>query len=287
MGGVGAAIGGDAYAGYVNAAGLGLVEGTQIAAAGRSWFDNEFQEFAPAVAYQVVDGIVLGLMGAERRLGEVQTYSSTGTPAGSFVPIDRTVVVGGSFGIPRERRFLLGMNLRALVSEMDDQTESEFGVDLGGLAKFPVGADHEFRVALAVNDVAGFLDVVDVADSIGPAVRVGGAYRFQKALAVGMDVEVDGSVSPDVDDRVYLYLGVEGRIGFHRGHVRIRAGGQSRDVADPDASYARLGTGVAVGFMGVEIAYAVAGFAEDHPVDDFNSPEHTFAVSYTIDLDEL
>jgi hypothetical protein len=242
LGGAYSALASDAYAPNWNPAGLGLVDGPQIAAQHLDYLAQSHYEFLSGV-------YPLSTSGPRRAVGASVQYLGSGAMTGTDDQANPTgdfssyyAAYNLSYGQTWGRKLSLGVTGKLIHARLDDVTASAYAVDLGTLFM----AREDLVLAGVLTNVGSKLTFVDQADSLPLAFRLGAAYRRRAGWILTADAvfRKTGQAS--------LHMGTEWKPAQA---IALRLGYKTSTVSGLGL-LAGLTMGFGVNVWGQELAYA-------------------------------
>jgi tetratricopeptide (TPR) repeat protein len=252
----------DAYSAWWNPAGLGSVEGPELAATYNDSMQDVTNQYL-SVAYPLRYGSTLGLNLTRLSVAPFQGYDAQGTKTGKVGASD--LAVGGAYGRALlkdeiERPVLnVGAGVKVISETLDNASARTAALDLGAvyyirpanywMSKAPA---QEFRVALAVKNVGPGLKFDKRSSPLPMAATLGGSWHSHPGGSDSLILSLDQTYAND--EKYYVALGAE-YVAFQL--VSFRAGFRTgQDIG----SGLRVGVGFRLSVM--DIDYSMSPYGE-------------------------
>jgi hypothetical protein len=229
----------DAYAPVYNPAGLGFLNGTQVAAQHLSYLESMDYEFLSFV-HPVGNGKALGFSAQYLGTGDIAGTDTSGLPNGNYS--DHYGVYSVVYGQKVSEKLSVGLTGKWINAKLADVSANAYAADLGSLYQ----ATNNLKLAATVTNIGTKLTFIDQADSLPLAGHLAAAYQPEKHW----NLAAEG---------VYSKTGlVSGRAGFEWSPmemISIRTGYKS-DTTKGLSPIAGFTTGLGLKVWGQEFAYA-------------------------------
>jgi len=237
MGSAYTALAADAYAPIWNPAGLGWLDGVQVAAQHVSYLESMNYEFASVVTpvKKGALGFSVQYLGSGDIDGTLPDGSSIGTFSSHFAAYT------ASYGLKWGDSFSIGASGKIINEKISEVSATAYGGDVGALYK----VTPHLSLATTVTNFGSRLTFTDQGDTLPLAWHVAGAY----ALNPQWDATAEG---------VYAEGRETGRVGLQWRPVEavaLRTGYRS-DTTKELSALAGFSTGVGIHLWGQEFAYA-------------------------------
>lgn len=266
MGDVGVSLARDASAAYWNPAGMTSVEGTSFVLQHNEWLQSVRAETA-ALAHATNLG-VFGLYFSGLYMDQIErTTIASSTPEGFFNVYE--IAVQGSWGhslgrVERLGGIDIGVGLKGLYSELDNETASGWAADVGVRLRTRV---EGLTFAAAAQHLGPEMTFIQESFQLPATLRIGGDYqtsfaRYRTGIALAYDLEVVND-----DENLRNHFGAE--LSYHE-LLSVR-GGVKTGFDSQGATF-----GVGVRKAGYSFDYAFTN------IDNDLGDAHRF--SLTIDL---
>jgi len=241
----------DAYAPVWNPAGLGWLDGNQVAGQHVAYLESmhyEFLSFVHPLGDQRDSSTHRGVGFSAQYFGsgDITGTDVSGNPTGTFSSHygSYNFAYGQTFG----ERLAVGLTGKWINAQIDDVSANAFAADLGSLYK----VNDKLRLAATLMNIGSTLKFLSSGDSLPLAFHVGGAYELNTHWLF-------------TAEGVYPKTGLA---AFHAGgewrpveSVSLRAGYKT-DTLDGLSALAGFTTGIGLHFMGQEFAYAWAPYGD-------------------------
>ena len=252
----------DAYSVYWNPAGLGSVEGGEVAATYNVSFEDVSHQYV-AAAYPLRYGSTLGFSLSRLSVAPFQGYDAQGLKTGSVSSSD--LAAGVSYGRvilkdEIDRPVLnLGAGLKVISEKLDSASANTGALDLGAVYyirpnNYWMGKmqAQEFRVAAAVRNIGPGLKFDKRSSPLPLTATLGGSWHSHPGGKSSLILSLDQTFSKDED--YYAAFGAE-YLAFQI--ISFRAGYRTgQDMG----SGLRVGVGFMLSF--VDIDYSMSPFGE-------------------------
>lgn len=252
----------DAYSAWWNPAGLGSVEGPELAATYNDSLEGVVHQYL-SVAYPLRYGSTLGFNVTRLGVAPFQGYDAQGVKSGKVEASD--VAVGGAYGRVLikdeiERPVLnVGAGLKVISEKLHDVSANTAALDLGAIYYIrPANywmrnvPAQEFRVAMAVRNLGPGLKFDQISSPLPLSATLGGSWHSHPGGSASLILSLDQTYSND--DKYYAALGVE-YVAFQLLSLR---GGYRTGVSI--GSGLRVGVGFRLSFM--DIDYSMSPYGE-------------------------
>jgi len=256
------AIAEDAYAAWWNPAGLGSVEGPELAATYNDSMEDVTNQYL-SVAYPLRYGSTLGLNLTRLSVAPFQGYDAQGVKTDAVEASD--LAIGAAYGraIMKdeiERPVLnVGAGLKFISGKLDSATANTAALDLGAvyyirpahywMSKAPA---QEFRVALALRNIGPGLKFDKESSPLPMSATLGGSWHAHPGGSASLILSLDQTVASD--EKYYSALGAE-YVAFQL--LSLRAGYRTgQDIG----SGLRFGVGFKLSIA--DIDYSMSPFGE-------------------------
>ena len=230
----------DAYAPVYNPAGLGFLQGTQVAAQHLSYLESMSYEFMSFV-HPVAEGKALGVSAQYLGTGDISaTGPNNGEPLGTYS--SHYGAYSLVYGQKVTEKLSLGLTGKWINAKLADVSANAYAADLGSLYQ---ATDH-LKLAATVTNIGSKLTFMNQGDSLPLAGHLAAAYEPEKHW----NLAAEG---------IYSQTGlVSGRAGVEWSPLEmigIRAGYKTDTTKDLSA-IAGLTVGLGLKLWGQEFAYA-------------------------------
>lgn len=252
----------DAYSSWWNPAGLGSVEGPELAATYNDSMEDVTQQYLSAV-YPVRYGSTLGLNLTRLSVAPFQGYDAQGVKTGKVASSD--LAVGAAYGRAIlkdeiERPVLnAGAGLKVIRESLDKVSANTAAMDLGAVYYFrpanywmSKAPAQEFRAGLAIKNIGAGLKFDRRSSPLPLSVTLGGAWMSYPGGSGRLILSLDQTVA--ADEGYYAAAGME-YMAFQL--LSFRAGYRTgQDIG----TGLRFGVGFKLSFM--DIDYSMSPFGE-------------------------
>ncbi len=218
MGGTGAAFLDNVTATYINPASLAYVKRIEFSSATRQNMEWDKSQHAAALGFNLPIGYV-ALSWQNANVGDIDGYMDVGgepVHTGTFSSTDHNIGISYAFNV---NRFNFGITPKLYMSEIDDDSKTGYGLDLGMLLHI----HRYFSIGLAVRDV--------VSDFDGEGTEV--PRTFIPSIAAfpipGLTIAADLVGIEDFDEPIlklgaeyWIGVGDEGDMGSTLSGIRVR-----------------------------------------------------------------
>ena len=252
----------DAYSAYWNPAGLGSVEGPELAATYNDSMQDVTNQYL-SVAYPLRYGSTLGFNLTRLSVAPFQGYDAQGLKLGKVQSSD--LAIGAAYGRALlkdeiERPVLnVGAGFKVISEKLDNASANTAAVDLGAvyyirparywMSKAPA---QEFRIAMAVKNAGPGLKFDKRSSPLPMAATVGGSWHSHPGGSDSLILSLDQTYAND--EKYYAAFGAE-YVAFQL--LSFRAGYRTgQDIG----SGLRFGIGFRLSFM--DIDYSMSPFGE-------------------------
>ena len=252
----------DAYSVYWNPAGLGSVEGKELAATYNASFEAVSHQYL-AGAYPLRYGSTLGFSLSRLSVAPFQGYDAQGIKTGSVSSSD--LAVGVSYGRVLlkdeiERPVLnVGAGIKLISEKLDSASASTGALDLGVIYYIRPNnywmrkmQAQEFRVAASVKNIGPGLKFDKRSSPLPLTATVGGSWHSHPGGGSSFILSLDQTVSKD--EKYYAAIGAE-YLAFQI--ISFRAGYRTGQAI---GSGIRVGVGFMLSFVNVD--YSMSPFGE-------------------------
>ena len=246
----------NAYAPVWNAAGLGFLTGTEVAAQHLSYLESMNYEFLSVVHPFDISrdgGAHSGIGFSAQYLGsgditrtDVDTNNQPITNLGTFS--SHFASYNLSYGRTLNDKLGLGVTGKLINAKIDDVSANAYAADLGSIYKL----SDKISLAASLNNLGNKLKFISEGDSLPMAFHIGGAYQPNPHWLI-------------TSEGVYPKTGLA---SFHIGGqwrpmeaVSLRVGYKT-DTLDGLSPIAGLTAGIGIHVMGQEFAYAWAPYGD-------------------------
>lgn len=184
MGSAGSASIDDVSAAYWNPAGLALVDQFQLASmyALNMGIDRTYNYVGVGFKTQLAH---IGLTWVNANMTGFEGYDADANPTGSFDNNEHNIGLSLARGF---NRFRIGATAKMYLSNIDDDSESGYGVDLG----MQMDLSRKFTIAVMGRDLIGEL----AEDDIPYEIAAGIAYRPVEGFTIASDVKMVQDLDP-------------------------------------------------------------------------------------------
>ncbi len=252
----------DGYSAWWNAAGLGSVEGPQVAATYNDSMQDVTNQYLSAV-YPVRYGSTIGINITRLSVAPFQGYDAQGMKLGKVESSD--IAAGAAYGRALikdeiERPVLnLGAGLKFINEKLDKVSANTVALDLGAvyyirpenywLGKAPA---QEFRVGLAVKNIGPGLKFDKRSSPLPLSATLGGSWHSHPGGSASLIFSLDQTYSND--EKYYAGFGAE-YMAFQL--ISLRAGYRTGQAM---GSGLRIGVGFRLSLM--DIDYSMSPYGE-------------------------
>lgn len=256
------AIAEDAYSAWWNPAGLGNMEGPELAATYNDSMGDVTHQYVSA-AYPLRYGSTVGLNVTRLSVAPFQGYDAQGVKTRKLESSD--LAVGAAYGRALykdeiERPVLnAGAGIKFVSENLESASANTVALDLGAvyyirpdrywMSKAPA---QEFRVALAARNIGPGLKFDKEVSPLPMSVTLGGAWQSHPGGNASLIFSMDNTYS--TDEKYFVGLGAE-YVAFQV--VSLRGGWRTGQVI---GSGLRLGVGFKLSFMDVD--YSMSPYGE-------------------------
>jgi hypothetical protein len=241
---------GEAYTGmsgqidsiHWNPAGIASLKHPEISAMHSIWFEDIFYDNV-SFAYPTKNGI-FALSANYLGIGKINKYLNTGVSAGdSYSPYDilGSLTYANSFG-----RHQLGINLKYIYSEIEDESASAVAADLGYLTKLSGG---KVGFGTSVQNLGTQMKYIDESDPLPILIKAGVSYDIYNRLILTFDANMP------VDNEAYGNIGAEYNYVLGNAGFAVRSGYKTSTINDHDA-LSGLSAGMGINYFGLCMDYA-------------------------------
>jgi len=261
MGEAYASVSEDAYSGWWNPAGLGSVEGPELAATYNDSLEGVVYQYL-SVAYPLRYGSTLGFNITRLGVAPFQGYDAQGVKSGKVEASD--IAVGGAYGRVLikdeiERPVLnVGAGLKVISEKLHDVSANTAALDLGAvyyvrpanywMRKVPA---QEFRVAMAVKNLGPGLKYDRLSSPLPLSATLGGSWHSHPGGSASLILSLDQTYSND--EKYYVALGAE-YAAFQL--LSLRGGYRTGQSI---GSGLRVGVGFKLSFMDIDYSMSPYG----------------------------
>lgn len=252
----------DAYSAWWNPAGLGSVEGPELAATYNDSLEGVVHQYL-SVAYPLRYGSTLGFNVTRLGVSPFQGYDAQGVKSNKVEASD--MAVGGAYGRVLikdeiERPVLnVGAGLKVISEKLHNVSANTAALDLGAvyyirpsnywMHKVPA---QEFRVAMTVKNLGPGLKFDRISSPLPLSATLGGSWHSHPGGSASLILSLDQTYSND--DKYYVAFGAE-YVAFQLLSLR---GGYRTGVSI--GSGLRVGVGFRLSFM--DIDYSMSPYGE-------------------------
>ena len=252
----------DAYSAWWNPAGLGSVEGPELAATYNDSMEDVTSQYL-SVAYPLRYGSTLGFNLTRLSVAPFQGYDAQGVKSGKVESSD--IAVGGGYGRALlkdeiERPVLnVGAGLKVISEKLHNASANTAALDLGAiyyirpanywLSKAPA---QEFRVAVAVRNIGPGLKFDKRSSPLPLAATLGGSWHSHPGGSANLILSLDQTYAND--EKYYAAFGAE-YVAFQL--LSLRAGYRTGQAIGGGL---RIGVGFRLSLM--DIDYSMSPYGE-------------------------
>ena len=252
----------DAYSAWWNPAGLGSVEGPELAATYNDSMEDVTSQYL-SMAYPIRYGSTLGFNITRLSVAPFQGYDAQGVKIGKVDSSD--LAIGGAYGRSLlkdeiERPVLnVGAGLKVISEKLYNASANTAALDLGAvyyirpanywMSKEPA---QEFRVAAAVKNIGPGLKFDKRSSPLPMSVTLGGSWQSHPGGSASLTLSLDQTYAND--EKYYAAFGAE-YVAFQL--LSLRAGYRTGQAI---GSGLRIGVGFRLSLM--DIDYSMSPYGE-------------------------
>ncbi|MFA5976326.1 MAG: PorV/PorQ family protein [Elusimicrobiota bacterium] len=245
LGGAYSALATDAYAPVWNPAGLGFLEGPELAGQHLSYLESIHYEFL-SVVYPLRKGRSLGASIQYLGTGDMDAMNPDATSAGTFS--SHYASYNLAYGQALTNRLSLGVTGKLINANLADVSANTFAVDFGTLYQIR----KNLTAAATVTNIGKKLTFLSEGDPLPTALHLGAAYDHSPRLGLIGELEYSRT------GLASWHMGAE----WHPMQMISLRAGYKTDTLSELGALAGLTTGLGLEVWGQEFAYAWSPYGD-------------------------